>query len=119
MDLIKVMERFPDQESCITHLEKMRWKGKPKCPHCESTHVGRRTETEEGRIGRLELPRLPCYFQSHLRHSVSRHKDSVAEVVFGDLIDCECQEKFVKSSTGARFRLESKDSMVYPDAYTR
>ena len=52
MDLIKVMERFPDQESCIAHLEKMRWKGKPKCPHCESTHVGRRTETEEGRIGR-------------------------------------------------------------------
>ena len=52
MDLIKVMERFPDQESCIAHLEKMCWKGKPKCPHCESTHVGRRTETEEGRIGR-------------------------------------------------------------------
>ena len=52
MDLIKVMERFPDQESCIAHLEKMRWKGKPKCPHCESTHVGGRTETEEGRIGR-------------------------------------------------------------------
>ena len=42
------MERFPDQESCIAHLEKMCWKGKPKCPHCESTHVGRRTETEEG-----------------------------------------------------------------------
>ena len=39
MDLIKVMERFPDQESCIAHLEKMRWKGKPKCPHCESTHT--------------------------------------------------------------------------------
>ena len=26
MDLIKVMERFPDQESCIAHLEKMHWK---------------------------------------------------------------------------------------------
>ncbi|MDE0483523.1 MAG: IS1595 family transposase [Candidatus Poribacteria bacterium] len=52
MDLIKVMERFPDQESCIAHLEKIRWKGKPECPHCESSHVGKRTETKEGRIGR-------------------------------------------------------------------
>ncbi len=52
MDLIKVMERFPDQESCIAHLEKIRWRGKPVCPHCESDHIGERTETEIGRIGR-------------------------------------------------------------------
>ena len=52
MDLIKVMERFPDQEACIAHLEKIRWKGSPKCPHCEGTNIGRWTETEEGRIGR-------------------------------------------------------------------
>ena len=52
MDLLKVMERFPDQESCISHLEKIRWRGKPVCPHCESGHVGRREETKIGRIGR-------------------------------------------------------------------
>ena len=52
MDLLKVMKRFPDQESCIEHLEKIRWKGKPACPHCESNHEGKRTETKEGRIGR-------------------------------------------------------------------
>ena len=46
------MERFPDQESCIAYLEKMRWKGKPHCLYCGSTGVGRRTETEEGWIGR-------------------------------------------------------------------
>ena len=56
MDLLKVMERFPDQESCITHLEKIRWKGKPHCPHCGSTSVKRRNETKIGRIGPLELP---------------------------------------------------------------
>ena len=55
MDLIKVMERFPDQEACIAHLEKIRWKGSPK--HCEGTHIGRRTETEEGRIG-VGMPRV-------------------------------------------------------------
>ena len=53
MDLIKVMERFPDQEACIAHLEKIRWKGSPKCPHCEGTHIGRRTEYRS-----LELPRV-------------------------------------------------------------
>lgn len=54
MDLLKVMERFPDQESCIEHLENIRWKGKPKCPHCDCPNVARRTETEVGRIGRWQ-----------------------------------------------------------------
>lgn len=52
MDLLQVMERYPDQEACITHLEKVRWGKKPCCPHCGSTGVGRRTETKTGRIGR-------------------------------------------------------------------
>ena len=52
MNLIEVMQRFPDQESCIEHLEQVRWQGTPKCPHCESEHVRRRNESETGRIGR-------------------------------------------------------------------
>ena len=27
MNLIEVMERFPDQESCIEYLERIRWRG--------------------------------------------------------------------------------------------
>lgn len=46
------MEMFPDQEACIAHLERLRWKGSPQCPHCESTHVNRRSENTTGRIGR-------------------------------------------------------------------
>ena len=34
MNLIEVMGRFPDQESCIEHLERIRWRGTPICPHC-------------------------------------------------------------------------------------
>lgn len=53
MNLIEVMERFPDQESCIEHLEQIRWGDTPKCPHCESEEVYKRKhETETGRIGR-------------------------------------------------------------------
>ena len=52
MDLIKIMEMFPDQAACIAYLEQLRWQGSPECPHCESTHVNKRNETTIGRIGR-------------------------------------------------------------------
>lgn len=52
MNLIAVMERFPDQKSCITHLENIRWGDSPSCPHCESKDVIRKKESGEGRIGR-------------------------------------------------------------------
>ncbi len=53
MDLIEVMQRFPDQNACIEHLEKIRWKGEPRCPHCDSRKIYKRlSETETGRIGR-------------------------------------------------------------------
>ena len=52
MNLIEVMERFPDQEACIEHLERIRWRGTPVCPHCESKDVVRKTEEGVGRVGR-------------------------------------------------------------------
>lgn len=52
MNLIEVMDRFPDQESCIDHLERVRWRGTPVCPHCGSITVKRKKESGEGRVGR-------------------------------------------------------------------
>lgn len=52
MDLLQVIERFPTQEACVEHLERIRWGDTPYCPHCGSTKVGKRTESEIGRIGR-------------------------------------------------------------------
>ena len=52
MNLIEVMERFPDQESCIEHLERIRWRGTPACPHCGSISVVRKKEDSVGRVGR-------------------------------------------------------------------
>lgn len=45
MNIIKIFQRFPTQESCIKHLEKARWGGVPKCPYCGSEH----TYPNEGR----------------------------------------------------------------------
>ena len=50
MNLITIFSRFPDQESCIEHLEALRWAGDPFCPHCGDTDVARKAENE--RLGR-------------------------------------------------------------------
>ena len=52
MNLIEVMERFPDRESCIEHLERVRWQGKPVCPHCGSKGIKRKKTHTVGRVGR-------------------------------------------------------------------
>ena len=46
MGLTELLRRFPDQKSCIEHLEEVLWKGSPRCPHCESTSVGRKKENK-------------------------------------------------------------------------
>ncbi len=38
MDIIEVLEQFPDQDSCIEYLESVRWQDKPTCPYCKSTN---------------------------------------------------------------------------------
>ena len=41
MNIVAIFELFPDQESCIRHLERARWKGTPRCPYCDSTRCGK------------------------------------------------------------------------------
>ena len=52
MNLIEVMECFPDQESCIEHLERIRWQGTAVCSHCGSLSVKRKKAHTVGRVGR-------------------------------------------------------------------
>ncbi len=50
MNLIKVFERFPDQQACFDYLEAVRWHGKPQCPLCNSHDVAKKKD--KNRIGR-------------------------------------------------------------------
>ena len=50
MNLITIFSLYPDQEACIEHLETVRWRGEPSCPHCGSVAVARKAERH--RIGR-------------------------------------------------------------------
>ena len=36
MDITTVFHKFPTKESCIGHLEKVRWGDKPECPYCHN-----------------------------------------------------------------------------------
>ena len=46
MNILSVMDRFPDQEACIAHLERVRFGGRPYCPLCGSVKVARKRENE-------------------------------------------------------------------------
>ena len=50
MNLISVFNQFPDQQSCIAHLEQIRWANDPFCPLCGDHDVARKVEA--GRLGR-------------------------------------------------------------------
>ncbi len=50
MNLLTIFTRFPDQESCIAHLERIRWGDDPHCPHCGCDHVARKQDND--RVGR-------------------------------------------------------------------
>lgn len=39
MNIVDIFERFPTNEDCLCHLEKVRWHGKPICPYCKSDRV--------------------------------------------------------------------------------
>lgn len=66
MDLLKVIERFPTQESCIEHLEGLRWGKTPYCPHCGSINVKKQTEAEIERIGRYNYHDCSATFKGTL-----------------------------------------------------
>ena len=36
MNIIEIFEKYPTQDSCIKHLEKVRWPEKSVCPYCQS-----------------------------------------------------------------------------------
>lgn len=44
MNIIEIYKQYPDQEVCIAHLEKIRWKGMPLCTYCDSPRVYKHAE---------------------------------------------------------------------------
>ena len=60
MNLITIFNQFPDQQSCINHLEAIRWPEQAFCPLCGSDRVARKVE--EGRQGRWNCHKCKSSF---------------------------------------------------------
>lgn len=53
MNLFETIRRFPDQQACIDHLEGIRYKDGPYCPHCGSADESKvRRSNLKSRVGR-------------------------------------------------------------------
>ena len=50
MNLLTIFTRYPDQEACIEHMERVRWGDEAHCPHCGSVKVARKADGY--RVGR-------------------------------------------------------------------
>jgi transposase-like protein len=46
MNILEVITRFPDQATCIEHLEGLRWHNKPQCPYCKREQSTKRVGTQ-------------------------------------------------------------------------
>lgn len=46
MNILEVINKFPNQESCINYLEGIRWQHEPECPYCKSKHSTKRAGTQ-------------------------------------------------------------------------
>ena len=44
MNILELITKFPNQEACVKHLEKVKWGDKPTCPYCGSVTTYRRTK---------------------------------------------------------------------------
>ena len=46
MNIVHIFQRFPTQESCIAHLESVRWRDGVTCPYCGSLNTARRKDNK-------------------------------------------------------------------------
>lgn len=49
MSIVQVYKKFPTNQDCLKHLEKIRWENKPVCPHCNRGDKFKRRNEEDGR----------------------------------------------------------------------
>ena len=41
MNIVSIYKQFPTEDSCLAHIENVRWKGRVTCPYCTSDRVTR------------------------------------------------------------------------------
>ena len=118
MDILSVMERFPDQAACIEHLEEIRWQNKPRCPKCEGLNPTRKNESGLGRIGRWHCTDCGASFKVTSGTIFAGTKIPLPKVVFSNHTDGKCKEKSIQLPTCTRFRVATTRIMAFNDEDT-
>lgn len=54
MNILEIMQRWPDHEAAMKHLEKVRWSDRPVCPYCKSAKICSHASKDK------TLPRWQC-----------------------------------------------------------
>ena len=98
MDLIKVFQRFPDHESCLEHLEQVRWGDRPACPLCGSVSVARKADSF--RQGRWNCHDCKSSFNVLSGTIFQKTKLPLQKWVSRYLAGAERQEEHIVSPTG-------------------
>lgn len=74
MNLTLLQENFNTHQKCITHLTKVRWAGKPVCPHCDSSSITPRALKKKSNRGRKRI-HAEKVRKTPLNHCNSCNKD--------------------------------------------
>ena len=96
MNLITIFNQFPNQQSCIAHLESIRWPEQAFCPLCDSDRVARKVENEV--VGRWNCHKCKSSFNVLSGTNLQRHSSSLTKVVFGDWLNGTCKKELVQLS---------------------
>lgn len=54
MNVMEIIQRWPDQDAAMAHLERVRWNGRPTCPYCHSQKVCPHASKDK------KMPRWQC-----------------------------------------------------------
>ena len=117
MNLITVTERFPTQESCIEHLEQIRFGGEPFCPLCGT--IGESARKKEGsKVGRWNCHACKSSFNVLSKTMFQGTHLPLQKWFCAIALNRERQEKPVQLPACSRLEPEPEDSLVHATAHS-
>lgn len=82
ISVTQLLRIFPDNESCVKWMEKMRWNGKPTCAHCGGTE---QVSDPPSKPNAYWCGICRLHFFSHYWNDIACNQDSVAKLDRSDL----------------------------------
>ncbi|MCY4110175.1 MAG: IS1595 family transposase [Chloroflexi bacterium] len=109
MDLFEVFERFPTHESCISHLEAVRWPDdRAYCPYCGSFDVARKVEND--RVGRWNCHACHASFNVLAKTIFSKTKIPLQKWFLGISLIIDAKKSLSSEQLARHLKLNAKSA---------